>query len=56
MMLDVFDKILMWLLIFCFIIALTGVGLIFYKAAVGDKVFFYRKVYIVNQDFCKEEK
>lgn len=55
-MLDVFEKILVGLLIFCFIIALTGVGVIFYKAATGDKDFFTRKVYIVNQDFCKEAK
>ena len=50
------EKILMGLLILCLIIALIGVGLIFYKAAVGDKDFFSRKVYIVNQDFCKEAK
>lgn len=55
-MLDVFEKILMGLLIFCFIIALIGVGVIFYKAATGDESFFARKVYIVNQDFCKEAK
>ena len=55
-MLDVFEKILLGLLIFCLIIALTGVGVIFYKAATGDESFFARKVYIVNQDFCKEAK
>ena len=31
-------------------------GVIFYKAATGDDSFFVRKVYIVNQDFCKEGK
>lgn len=55
-MFDVFEKILMGILIFCLIIALTGLGIIFYKAATGDKDFFSRKVYIVNQDFCKEAK
>lgn len=55
-MLDVYEKIGIGFFIFCLIIALTGVGVIFYKAATGDESFFARKVYIVNQDFCKEAK
>lgn len=55
-MLDVFEKIRMGLLIFCLILAFICFGIIFYKAATSDDSFFARKVYIVNQDFCKEVK
>lgn len=51
-----FDKIMIGILIFYVIILFTFLGIIFYKAATGDKDFFVRKVYIVNQDFCKEDK
>lgn len=56
MMFDFFDKILIGLLVICFVILFACCGVIIYKAAIGDKDFFVRKVYIVNQDFCKEVK
>lgn len=56
MMFDVFEKIMLGILIFCLIILFTCYGVIFYKAATGDEKFFTKKVYIVNQDFCKEKK
>ena len=49
-MLDVFEKILIGILIFCLVILFTCYGIIFYKAATGDENFFVHKVYIVNQD------
>ena len=55
-MFDVFEKTMIGLLIFFIIILFTCYGVIIYKAATGDDSFFARKVYIVNQDFCKEEK
>ena len=55
-MFDVLEKMLIGWLIFCFIILFICYGLIFYKAATNDEEFFAHKVYIVNQDFCKEEK
>ena len=55
-MFDVYEKMGIGSFIFCLIIALIGVGVILYKAATGDESFFARKVYIVNQDFCKEAK
>jgi len=55
-MFDVYEKIGIGFFIFCLIITLTGVGVIFYKAVTGDENFFVRKVYIVNQDYCKEVK
>ena len=55
-MFDVFEKILIGLLIFCLIILFACYSLIFYKAVTGDENFSVRKVYIVNQDYCKEAK
>lgn len=55
-MLDVIEKILIVLLVISGAVVLTCYGVIFYKAATGDDEFFVKKVYIVNQDFCKEEK
>lgn len=55
-MFDVFEKILIGLLVICVVILFACYGVFIYKAAIGDKGFFVRKVYIVNQDFCKEAK
>ena len=55
-MLDVFEKILIGLLIVCVVFLFACYGIIIYKSATGDDSFFARKVYIVNQDYCKEEK
>lgn len=55
-MLDVLAKIVVGLFILSAIAWFAGYGVIFYKAATGDDEFFARKVYIVNQDFCKEKK
>ena len=55
-MLDVIEKILIVLLVITGACLLTCFGVIFYKASTGDDQFFVKKVYIVNQDFCKEEK
>ena len=55
-MFDAFEKIMIGLLIFFLIILFTCYGVIIYKAAIGDDKFFAHKVYIVNQDFCKEGK
>lgn len=52
-MFNVFEKIMIGLLIFCLIILFTCYGVIIYKAATGDESFFVRKVYIMN---CKEAK
>jgi hypothetical protein len=53
-MLDVFEKIMIGLFIVCIIVWFVGYGVLFYKAATGDTSVFARRVYIVNQDFCKE--
>ena len=55
-MFDTFEKILIGILVACLVILFTCYGVIIYKAATGDEKFFVRKVYIVNQDFCKEDK
>lgn len=55
-MLDVFEKIMIGLFIVCVIVLFVGYGVIFYKVATGDTSAFVRRVYIVNQDFCKEAK
>ena len=57
-MFDVFDKILIGLLIVCVAFLFVCYGIIFYKVATvtGDDEFFARKVYIVNQGSCKEDK
>lgn len=55
-MLDIFEKIMIGLLVVCVIILFACYGVIIYKAATGDAKFFVRRVYIVNQDFCKEAK
>lgn len=57
-MLDVFEKILIVLLIVCIVFLFACYGIIFYKAATvtGDDKFFARKVYIVNQGSYKEDK
>ena len=55
-MLDVIEKILIVLLVISAAALFTCYGVIFYKAANGDDKFFVKKVYIMNQDFCKEEK
>lgn len=55
-MLNVFEKMFIGWIIFCVIILFICYGVIFYKAAIGDDSFFASKVYIVNQDFCREAK
>ena len=55
-MLDVFEKIMIGILVTSLVALFICYGVIFYKAATGDDSFFVRKVYIVNQDFCREEK
>ena len=55
-MFDTFEKILIGILVACLIILFACYGVIIYHAAIGEKEFFAHKVYIVNQDFCKEEK
>ena len=57
-MFDVFEKILIGLLIVCVAFLFVCYGIIFYKVATvtGDDEFFARKVYIVNQGSCKEDK
>jgi len=55
-MLDVFEKIMIGLFIVCVIVLFVCYGMMFYKAATGDPSVFVRRVYIVNQDFCKEAK
>ena len=55
-MFDVFEKIMIGLLIFCVIILFICYGIIFYEAAKGNNEFFAHKVYIVNQDYCREAK
>ena len=51
-MINVFEKILIGLLIFCVIGLFICYGVIFYEAAKGNDEFFTKKVYIVNEDFC----
>lgn len=55
-MLDFIEKILIVLLAITGACLFTCYGVILYKAATGDDQFFVQKVYIVNQDFCKESK
>ena len=55
-MFSFFDKILMGFLIICLVFLFAFYVIIFYKAATNDENLFARKVYIVNQDFCKEDK
>lgn len=55
-MFDAFEKIMIGFLIFCVIVLFICYGVIFYEAAKGNDEFFARKVYIVNQDFCREAK
>lgn len=55
-MFDTFEKILIGILVTCVIGIFICCGVIIYKAATGDEKFFTKRVYIVNQDFCKEEK
>lgn len=55
-MLDVIEKILIVLFVIIVAGLFTCYGVIIYKAATGDDEFFVKKVYIVNQDFCKESK
>lgn len=55
-MLDIIEKILIVLLVIIIAGLFTCYGVIIYKAATGDDSFFVEKVYIVNQDFCKEAK
>lgn len=55
-MLDVLEKIMIGLLVTSFVALFICYGVILYKGATGDDSFFVRKVYIVNQDFCREEK
>lgn len=52
-MFDLFEKILIGILIICVVILFACYGVIIYKGATEGYV---RKVYIVNQDFCKEAK
>lgn len=56
-MFDFFEKILIGLLVICVVILFACYGVIIYKAATNDVKFFApNRVYIVNQDFCKETK
>lgn len=55
-MLSILEKIVEGFIIVCVIAWFVAYGVIFYKAATGDDRFFAQKVYIVNQDFCKEAK
>ena len=55
-MFDTFEKILIGILVTCAVVLFICYGVIIYKAATGDEKFFTKRVYITNQDFCKEKK
>ena len=55
-MFHTFEKILIGILVTCAVVWFICYGVIIYKSATGDEKFVTKRVYIVNQDFCKEEK
>ena len=55
-MFDTFEKILIGILVTCAVVLFICYGVIIYKTATDDEKFFAKRVYIVNQDFCKEDK
>lgn len=55
-MFDFFEKILIGFIIMCLVFLFAFYVIIFYKDATNDKNFFAHKVYIVNQDSCKDVK